>query len=181
MAEWGIWDVAMLLRPGCVYLPRDRDSQYPGGVKTFSQEGESLRVRDSVVHTMENLAMVNCKHPQKFKYGVDAGRRPHHQQEFYWILGIVEGPGVGPIGYRKQVPSFPEKHYAHGCFAEVYNSDIYPYFEMETLGPLVNLSPGARFTLEERHALFDVTKWPEDEREIIQLAVAPLSYPSSPL
>jgi len=181
VAEWGIWDVAMLLRPGCVYLPRYQDSQYPGGMKTFSQEGDSLRLRDSVVHTMENIAVVSCKHSRKYKYGVDPANRPHHQQEFSWILGIVEGTGVGLIGYRKHVQLFPDQHYAHGCFAEVYNSAIYPYFELETHGPLVKLSPGARFTLEERHALFDVTKWPENEREVIQLAVAPLSCTSIPL
>ena len=70
---------------------------------------------------------------------------------------------------------FSDQSYAHGCFAEVYNSDLYPYFEMETHGPLIKLSPGERFRLEERHALFDVPKWPEDEHDVLQLALGPLS------
>jgi len=173
--EWGVWDVAMLLRPGCVYLPTNKESQYPGGVKTFIQEGDSLRLRDSVVQTMGNFAVVSCIHSEKFKYGVDSSPKSLPSPENSWILGIMEVSGLGLVGYRKQVKIFPDQPYAHGCFAEVYNSDIYPYFEMETHGPLVKLNPRERFTIEEQHALFDVSKLPENELDVRQLALSSLS------
>jgi len=82
------------------------------------------------------------------------------------MLGIIEVPGIGLVGYRKQVPVHKDKSYGHGCTAEVYNSDRYPYFEMEIHGPLVSLRQGASFELKERQAFFDVTKWPVSEENV---------------
>ena len=52
--------------------------------------------------------------------------------------------------------------------ASVFNSDRYPYFEMETHGPLVRLPPGGRYEIEERQALCDMASWPEHENQVRQ-------------
>ena len=158
--HWGVWDVTMVLKPGNVYLPRNPASGYPNGVKTFDEEGESIQVRDKVVDDIGSLAVIACMDTKAFKFGVDA-------QEG-WMLGVLHVAGMGLVGYRKQVPTHADKCYGHGCIAEVYNSDRYPYFEMEIHGPVVSLGPGASFELEERQALFDVPRWPQSEDEVRQ-------------
>lgn len=156
--HWGVWDVAMVLRPGKVYLPRNPASPYPNGVKTFEEEGESIQVRDKVVDDIGSLAVIECVDTKAFKFGVDA--------EEGWMLGILDVSGVGLVGYRKQVPVYRDKPYGHGCITEAYNSDRYPYFEMEIHGPVVSLRPGETFELEERQALFDLPHWPQSEEEV---------------
>lgn len=158
--QWGAWDVNMVLKPGQVYLPRAADSQFPKGVRTFSEEGVSAQVRDHVVHDLGSLAVISCREPQAFKFGVDA-----HEG---WMLSVLDVAGLGLVGYRKQVPVYAGKTYGHGCIAEVYNSDKYPYFEMEILGPVIPLRPGESFELEERQALFDLAQWPQSEDEVRQ-------------
>jgi hypothetical protein len=156
--QWGVWDVNMVLKPGHVYLPRGAGSRYPQGVKTFTEEGESVHVRDTVVSELENIAVIRCTDRKAFKFGVDA-------QEG-WMLGVLEVAGLGLVGYRKQVPVYRDKPYGHGCTAEVYNSDRYPYFEMEIHGPVVSLKPRESFELEERQALCDLSRWPQSEDEV---------------
>jgi len=158
--QWGVWDVNMVLKPGQVYLPRGAGSRYPQGVKTFTEEGESVNVRNTMVGELESLAVIRCTDPKAFKFGVDA-------QEG-WMLAVLEVAGLGLVGYRKQVPMYPDKPYGHGCVAEVYNSDRYPYFEMEIHGPVVSLKPGEGFELEERQAVFDLSRWPQSEDEVQQ-------------
>ena len=173
-AEWGIWDVSMMLRPARVYLPRHAGSTYPEGIKTFPEEGDSVGLRDSVLRVWPDLAVVSCEKQVKFKYGVDADGQGGDVKGSGWILGILDVSGLGLVGYRKQVPLFVGQAYGHGCVAEVFNSDAYPYFEMETHGPVVRLKPDESFELEERHAIFEVAKWPENDREVLQLASARL-------
>ena len=156
--HWGVWDVAMILRPGTVYLPRNPASPYPNGVKTFEEEGESIQARDKVMEEFGNLTVIHSSHTQAFKFGVDA--------EEGWMLGILDVAGLGLVGYRKQVPVHTDKPYGHGCIAEVYNSDRYAYFEMEIHGPVVSLKPGETFELEERQLLFDLSQWPQSEEEV---------------
>ncbi|MFQ5848920.1 MAG: hypothetical protein ACE5IQ_14760 [Candidatus Methylomirabilales bacterium] len=158
--HWGVWDVNMVLRPGKVFLPRRTDSPYPNGVKTFAGEGESAQVREAVVGELGNLAVIDCRESKAFKFGVDA-------QEG-WMLAVLHVPGLGLTGYRKQVPVYRDKPYGHGCIAEVYNSDRYPYFEMEIHGPVTALKPNETFELEERQALFDLSRWPQSEDEVRQ-------------
>jgi len=156
--EWAAWDVSMVLRPGKVYLPTGPSSPYPGGVKTLFPEGESSRPRDAFVSHLGNIAVVECCRPFGFKFGVDSAEG--------WMLGVLEAEGHGLIGYRKEVPTWAGAMYGHGCVAEVYNSDRYPYFEMEIHGPLARLKPGESFQLEESQALFDVPRWPTSEAEV---------------
>lgn len=174
-AEWGIWDVSMMLRPGRVYLPTYPESPHADGIKTFAEEGESASLRECVLEMWPGLGVIRCEKSGKFKYGVDAHDQMAGTRSSGWMLGIMDVTGLGLVAYRKQVPLFAGQLYGHGCFAEVYNSDTYPYFEMETHGPLVKLNPGEQFTLEEQHALFDVAKWPENEHDVMELASRPLS------
>jgi hypothetical protein len=97
-ARWGVWDVNMVLKPGKVYLPKNADSPYPDGVKTFDEEGESIQVRDKAVGKLENLAVIHCADTKAFKFGVDAKEG--------WMLGILNVAGMGLVGYRKQVPAY---------------------------------------------------------------------------
>ncbi len=158
---WALWDVTMVRKPGIVYLPRCKTSQFDGGVKTFVEEGESKSVRAAVLKEMGNLAAIHCQGGQAFKFGVDS--------EEAWILSVIDIAGPGLVGYRKQVPVFRNEEYGHGCTSEVYNSDRFPYFEMEIHGPLVQLKPGQSFELEERQVLFDITQRPATEEELRQM------------
>jgi hypothetical protein len=158
--EWGPWDVSMVLRTGKVYLPRSPQSAYPDGVKTDAAEDQSVALRNSVVGQLGALAVIDCQGKKRFKYGVDA--------EEGWMLAVLDVADRGLVGYRKQVPVFPGKPYAHGVVASVFNADRYPYFEMETHGPLVRLPPGGYYEIEERQALCDVARWPEHENDVRQ-------------
>lgn len=155
--EWGIWGVSMVLRPGKVYLPRNPSSEYEGGVKTFLEEGESCELRGNVLSELGNLAVITCKQAGRFKFGVDGVEG--------WVLGILATEGH-LIGYRKRFPLHSGLTYGHGCVAEVYNSDLYPYLEMEIHGPVVRLQPGESFELEEEQTLFEVAQWPVTEDEV---------------
>ena len=158
---WGIWGVSMILRAGKVYLPRNPSSQYDGGVKTFPEEGNSRELRESVVGELGALAVIACEQAGHFKFGADGTEG--------WMLGILETAGR-LIGYRKKFLLHPGFPYGHDCVAEVYNSDRYPYLEMEIHGPLVRLQPGESFELEEEQALFDVAQWPVHEDEVRRYA-----------
>jgi hypothetical protein len=155
---WGAWDVSMVARPGKVYLPVNPASPYPGGVKTFANEGDSSRLRDAVVSDLGTVAVVECNQPSAFKFGVDAVEG--------WMLGVIQVAGHGLVGYRKRVPFWPGAEYGHGCVTEVYNSDRYSYLEMEIHGPVERLRPGESFQMEERQAVFDLPDWPVSDVEV---------------
>ena len=156
--EWGIWDVSMLLKPGKVYLPRNPKSQFPSGLKTFTEEGDSEKARLKVFEEMGSLARIDCTEPTAFKFGSDSDEG--------WMLGIVEGPSMGLVGFKKEVDVAPHQNYGHACVAEVYNSNRYPYFEMETHGPVTRLKPGESFGLQETYTLMDVPYWPKTEKDV---------------
>ncbi|MFQ5992051.1 MAG: DUF4380 domain-containing protein [Nitrospiraceae bacterium] len=177
---WGVWDVSMVLRPAKVYLPTCGASQYPGGVRTYPEEGESVQVRDRVVQGLGSLAVITCDRSSKFKFGVGPGtdtgkqqRSPDRLHGKAWMLGILDVKDCGLVAYRKQIPVFDGRPYAHGCIAEVYNSDEYEYLEMEIHGPLVTLRPGQTFEITERQALFEVTQWPTTEAQVLELVSGP--------
>lgn len=157
-AEWGIWDIFQCLKPGRAYLPRRASSGFPDGVKTFAEEGESTRVRAEAVQILGSVACITCTGSAAFKFGVDADQG--------WLLGIHQTPPGRLIGYRTKFAVQPGQTYGHGCTAEVYNSDRYPYFEMEILAPLVKMAPGQETTFVEERLLFDVSGWPSDEKSV---------------
>ncbi len=157
---WAPWDVAMVLRPATVYVPTSADSAYPDGLRTFENEGVSAAVRDDVVRITDGYAVISCRDPVKFKYGADG--------DMGWVLTIFEGRPRGLIGFRKSVPKSHRGLYAHGCVAEVFNSEDFSYLELELHGPVVSLEPGEEFTLIEEANLFDLDRLPEGPVEKIE-------------
>lgn len=155
---WGLWSVSQLLKPAQVYLPRRIDSPYPGGVKTFDDEGESCSARPRVVHEVGTLARITCQDVVAFKFGVDASEG--------WLLGVCDRPGYGALGYLTTYPVCPDQPYGHGCKAEVYNSDVLPYFEIEVHGPLVRLAPGASTELRETRRIISLDAMLSTEDDI---------------
>ena len=107
--EWAVWDVAMLTRPGLVFIPRSPTSKYEGGVKAFAEEGESLVVRDRVISEIGGLVAVHCREPIAFKFGTDSAEG--------WIMAVLESEDRR-IGYRKKVRAYPGRAYGHGCVCE---------------------------------------------------------------
>jgi hypothetical protein len=165
--HFGIWAGTMVLRPGKVYFPRWKKSPFPLGIKTFDEIKGSIEVRNRVVNAMGKLGIIDCGDPDAFKFGADG-------QEG-WMLGILEIPNLGLVGFRKQFPVFSDWGYGHDCITEVFNSDQYPYFEMTIHGPLISLKPGERFELQERQALFDVLQWPRREVDVREMVARSFS------
>ena len=158
VVSWAPWIVAMILRPATVFFPTRAASRYPEGVRTFANEGDSSRVRDSVLSFLDDIAVFSCREPVKFKYGADG--------EVGSALAVIEAGRRGLVGLCKSVPTFHPDRYAHGCVAEVFNSSDFSYFEMELHGPVVRLSPGESSTLIEDAALFDLTEPPLDAMSV---------------
>ena len=116
--SWAPWDVAMIVRPATVYLPTRAGSHFPQGLRTFDNEGVSAAVRDAVVSFVDDFAVISCRDPLRFKYGVDA--------EVGSVLAVIESGPRGLIGLRKSVQAYHPRPYAHGCVAEVFNAAEYP-------------------------------------------------------
>jgi hypothetical protein len=147
---WAPWIVAMYRRPAQVFLPTRADSAYPDGVKTYPEEGEASDIRGEVVARVGDLARIDCSGNRRFKFGTDAAVGT--------AFAALDMPDLGRIGIRKEVPTFHPRPYAHGCVAEVFNSEQYPYFEVELHGPVVELGAGESFALEETVQLEDVRR-----------------------
>lgn len=145
--RWGLWSNSMVQRPATVFLPIGNQSRFPDGVKTFTNEGSAMAVRDSVVHWLEDAVAIQCTEPVKFKFGVDAPLGA--------ILSILSTP-QGKLGYLKQFSITPSATYGHGCVAEVFNASAYPYFEIEVHGPVQSLAPGKSCELIVHHRLLEL-------------------------
>lgn len=78
LAQWAIWDVFHLRRPGRVYLPRRKGSRFPAGVKSF--DGDAPAARDAALKTAGPIAIVDCSTDASFKFGVDADQG--------WVLAL---------------------------------------------------------------------------------------------
>jgi hypothetical protein len=150
--SWAPWDVDMVLRPASVFLPTPKGSPYPKGVRTFDNEGVSATVRDEVVSFLDDIAVISCQQPVRFKYGVDAdpGR----------LFAVLGDGDRGPVGYRKSVPTYYRRPYGDGCALEVFNAPDLPYLELELHGPLASLQPGESFSVPTEAALFDLAVTP---------------------
>lgn len=159
--EWGLWSVSQFLKPARIYLPRRPDSRYPEGVKTFVEEGESTRVRPQVVRTIGTLAQITCEGDMAFKFGVDGTEG--------WVFGVCDRPGHGQIGYVTTYAVAADPPYGHECTAEVFNSDILPYIELEVHSPLLRLAPGERAEFQETRRLFSLDAFPTTEDAVRRL------------
>ena len=90
-----------------------------------------------------------------FKFGVDGAEG--------WLLGVCDRPGHGQVGYLTTYPVFADQPYGHECTAEVFNSDILPYCELEVHSPLLRLTPGERAEFQETRLLFSLDALPTTE------------------
>jgi hypothetical protein len=161
-ALWAPWDVQMLSRPARVFVPRASDSAFPGGVRTFADEGESVEARAEVVHEFGSCAAVDCERAVEFKFGVDSSAR--------WALALLRGGGGEHLAYvvdARDDPTGPA--YPHRCSVEVYNSAGFDYLELELLGRLRPLAPGDSVTLIERRSLLSLATPPTDCGEVEML------------
>jgi hypothetical protein len=164
VVTWAPWSVDMVLRPATVYLPTRSGSPYPRGVRTFGNEGVSAAVRDQVVSFLDDIAVISCRRPVRFKYGTDAdpGR----------LLAVLEAGG-GLVGYRKSVPVYHDRSYGNGCVLEVFNAPALPYLELELHGPLASLQPGESFSVRTDAALFELDVVPSTAAAVRErLAIA---------
>jgi hypothetical protein len=152
----------MVMSPGIAFLPLWSSSNYPEGIKTYESEGESRRARSTLVHTTPGYATVDCRNQIAFKFGVDGPAG--------WIAAVLERGDKRLVGYLKSVPVFRDRSYSHGCVAEVYKSQRYPYLELELHGPTVTLQPGEQFAIEERQWVADVAALPRSEDEVWAIA-----------
>ena len=152
LVTWAPWDVDMILRPATVFLPTRTGSPYPRGVRTFDHEGVSTTVRDQVVSFLDDIAVISCRQPVGFKYGVDADPAR--------LLAVLGAGDRGLVGYRKSVPTYYPRPYGHGCVLEVFNAPALPYLEVELHGPLADLQPGESFSVHTDAALFDLDAAP---------------------
>lgn len=163
--SWAPWDVDMMLRPATVFLPTRHGSPYPGGVRTFDHEGDSTRVRDEVVSFLDDIAVITCRQPIRFKYGVDADPAR--------LLAVLEGWDGGLVGYRKSIPTYYPRPYGDGCILEVFNAPALPYLELELHGPLASLQPDESFAVRTDAALFDLETVPSTAAAVREcLAIA---------
>lgn len=159
--EWGLWSVSQFLKPAHIYLPRRPNSRFPDGVKTFVEEGQSTEVRDQVVRQVGDLVQIVCADDVAFKFGVDATEG--------WLLGVCGRPGAELVGYLTTYPVSVDQPYGHECTAEVFNSNILPYFEAEVHSPLLRLEPGERAEFRETRQLFSLGTLPATAEAVRRL------------
>lgn len=151
--HWGAWGNSMVRRPATVFLPIRSDSNFPNGVKTFTKEGDAISARSKMVSELDDYAVVHCSEPIKFKYGVDSERGA--------MLAVLPLDDSKFLGYAKQFPTYHPEPYGHGCVAEVFNAEKYPYLELEIHGPVRALNPGERFELTEVNRLVELDAVPK--------------------
>ncbi|MGH9861645.1 MAG: hypothetical protein ACRD5F_16620 [Candidatus Acidiferrales bacterium] len=80
LAQWAIWDVFHLRRPGRVYLPRRKASRFPAGVKSVESDAQSAAAREAALKTTGPIVIVDCSGDAPFRFGVDADQG--------WVLAL---------------------------------------------------------------------------------------------
>jgi len=150
---WAPWSNSMVRRPARVFLPKRADSDFPAGVKTFEQEGDSGAVRSQVLSHLDSVVAVDCIHPIKFKFGVDSDRGV--------LLAVLLSDQAPYLGLLQTFPTFPPATYGHGCSTEVFNAAAYAYLELETHGPVTELAPGDRIEFTEHHQVIELPDLPQ--------------------
>ncbi|MEZ4819452.1 MAG: DUF4380 domain-containing protein [Bdellovibrionota bacterium] len=132
-----LWDVTMLCQPAHVFIPIQKESIHPDGLRTFTHEGSSTQLRSRVCQWHKNMVTVDCQKPSTFKFGSD--------DPGSWIVAKLENQ----IMLGKKFLCNEGTIYPDHCSIEVYNSEKYPYCELELLTPMVDLAPGASHQVHE--------------------------------
>ncbi|MEL7315513.1 MAG: hypothetical protein AAFN08_11210 [Cyanobacteria bacterium J06559_3] len=162
-ANWGIWSNSMVRRPAQVFLPLGPTSAFEYGVKTFVNEGNSVAARSRVVAHPQDMAVIQCQVPLKFKFGVDSDQGT--------VLTVTPLEGGQYLGWLSQFATFPDEPYGHGCTAEVFNAVDYDYLEVEIHSPVRSLAPGETFAFTENNRLVTLDALPAvvDDFQALQL------------
>jgi len=125
----GIWDVTQHLRPSEIFIPIK-----PEKVKPDTRFPASVDKRREIISAEEGLTKICCTTPWQFKYGAKA-------DEGYVIMKTPYDDQQ-KIVIKRTFEIDPQALYPHDDhMIEVYNSNGYPYFELEVLGPLVTIEP----------------------------------------
>jgi hypothetical protein len=128
----GIWDVTQCLRPMDVYLDAPA-----AAVRAYPEEGDSVRLRDSLLGTHGAWTVVPCREAVHFKFGA----RLRHG-----ALVAIRRRESDALALVRQFEIDGSAAYAHDAMVEVYNSPGYDYLEIEVHAPLRPLPPGGRVT-----------------------------------
>ncbi len=96
LAQWAIWDVCHLRRPGRVYLPRRKASRFPAGVKSVDSDAQSAAMREAALKTTGPIVIVDCSGDAPFRFGVDADQG--------WVLALQPAGST----YVPAPPAAPE-------------------------------------------------------------------------
>jgi hypothetical protein len=129
----GVWTISQMREPEQVYMLLPAESIFAGGfTRLIEAEPEGLRVDG-------RLLSLARRRSGYIKIGSDAVSMAWVGSECVVRIDAEAGPGEYPDG---------------GCVTEIYtNPDPLPYVELETLGPLANLSVGDRI---ERTAVYTI-------------------------
>lgn len=129
----GLWQVTMLKRPGRVILPCSGNSSFINGVKIFESDDYEPAAFD-----IENgEAVVTCENYSVFKVGTDVNKG-------YADTMVSDASEASMCIFHEEF-MINEGPYGHGCVIEVFNSHLYPYFEVEIHSPLVVLEPKSSY------------------------------------
>lgn len=129
----GVWTITQMQTPerACLLLPA-RSSFAVGHVCLLKAEPAGLKIEG-------RLLSLACHPSELVKIGSDAGSLAWVGPNSLVRIDAEQGPGEYPEG---------------GCVTQIYtNPEPQPYVEMETLGPLANLSVGDRI---ERTTLYTI-------------------------
>ena len=143
--SWGVWGVTQVNGPGMAVIPINRKSAFPVGVKAYAGEGRSQEVMDQYVKLCDGLAVITCQEVEQFKYGTDSTDG--------WILALLDQGKDHWLAFMKIFSPTPGAAYPHGTTAEVYDSPLLPYFEMEVHSPIQTLAPGEAYSHKETWVL----------------------------
>jgi hypothetical protein len=121
----GLWQVTMVNRPGTVMLPL--------GSNLISEDLINYNKKQSIpVKKEEKDWVVKINEDQKFKLG-------YYSNAGYIQTILPKGDGLISFYKRFNLTKTTKDSYPHGVTAEIYNSDVYNYFEVEVHSPLFEL------------------------------------------
>ncbi len=126
----GIWDVTQCLRPMDVYL-----NAPAADVRAYSEEGESVRLRESLLGADGAWMVVPCREALHFKFGARVRRG---------LIMAIRRRGADALALVRRFEIDGSAPYAHDAMVEVYNSPSYEYLEIEVHAPLRPLPAGGR-------------------------------------
>jgi len=159
--ELAPWALSMMRLDGVAILPQPREKTDVSGLlhnrilalwPYSSINDPRLKLRDDFILIHASASMPALK----------IGYYNTHGWLAYWVDGVL---------FRKTYDLHPGAvHVDGGCNAEVYCGD--KFIELEALGPLTKLAPGASITLTETWELFDAIDQPFLSPEIQALLTA---------